>query len=338
MTILVYTGTSTTTPISTGHAVATGTGTTVTYPALTMVNTSGSSWVVGMGTHRSTNTTITTAPTGMTHRTGSTVAGTVSGNDTNGGVSSWSLTTESVGGTSSGWGCYTVEILAAPTGGINLVTHAAASGTSTSATTTAVNTTGSTLFVVGATYDTTAVPTISDSASNTWNALTPTNTSSAGAVLNWCANPTTSSSHTFTASGAGTFPALFMLAFSGTTTATPFDVENGSTTATTTLQPGSITPAVNGEVLVTFFGFNGAGVPVSIDSSYIQADSAIDFGSGVHYGGAMAYLIQTTAGASNPTWTRTNSATNAGRIAAFKASSTAPTSVTFITYRPPWRS
>lgn len=112
MIISVYTGTNTTTPIG-GNAVATNVGTTVSYPALTMTNSSGSSWVAGIGTHRSTNTTINVAPTGMVNRGSSTVAGTVSGNDTNGGVSSWSLTTESVGGTSSGWGCYTVELLQA---------------------------------------------------------------------------------------------------------------------------------------------------------------------------------------------------------------------------------
>ena len=112
MIIGVYTGTDTTRPIG-GSQVSTGTGTTVTYPALTMVSASGTSWVAGLGTHRSTNTTINTAPTGMTNRNSSTVVGTTSFNDTNGGVTGWSVVNQSVGGTSSGWGAYTVEILPA---------------------------------------------------------------------------------------------------------------------------------------------------------------------------------------------------------------------------------
>lgn len=118
MIISVYTGTDPTTPIG-GSAVVTNIGTTVSYPALTMTNATGTSWVAGLGSHRSTNTTIDVAPTGMINRGNSAVAGEISGNDTNGGVSSWSLTTESVGGTSSGWGCYTVELLQAGGGAVN---------------------------------------------------------------------------------------------------------------------------------------------------------------------------------------------------------------------------
>lgn len=114
MSIAVYTGTDTTAPIG-ASAVSTNIGTTVTYPALTMTVTDGTSWVAGLGSHRSTNTTIDVAPTGMTNRANSAVAGEISFNDTNGGVSSWSAVSPSVGGTSSGWGCYTVEIIAAAT-------------------------------------------------------------------------------------------------------------------------------------------------------------------------------------------------------------------------------
>lgn len=98
------------------HQVSTGSGTTVTYPALTMVVTDGTSWVAGLGGHRSTNTTIDVAPTGMTNRDSQITTGEVGVHDTNGGVSSWSSTNESVGGTSSGWGCYTVELRAAAAG------------------------------------------------------------------------------------------------------------------------------------------------------------------------------------------------------------------------------
>lgn len=110
----VYRGANQTTPIG-GSAVVTNVGTTVSYGALTMSVTDGSSWVYGGGGHRSTNTTIDVAPTGMTNRDSQITTGEVGVHDTNAGVSSWSLTTESVGGTSSGWGCYTTEIIAVST-------------------------------------------------------------------------------------------------------------------------------------------------------------------------------------------------------------------------------
>jgi hypothetical protein len=45
-----------------------GTATTVTYPALTLRNTAGNSWVAGFAGHRSVDTSLQTAPTGMSNR------------------------------------------------------------------------------------------------------------------------------------------------------------------------------------------------------------------------------------------------------------------------------
>lgn len=85
--------------------------TTISYPALTLNNTDGTSWVVGFGGHRSIDTAVETPPTGMVNLV-SVLDGTdeAAGHDTNGPVSSWSLQTVSVGGTSSGWNGATVEI------------------------------------------------------------------------------------------------------------------------------------------------------------------------------------------------------------------------------------
>ncbi|QBX38681.1 hypothetical protein E4M02_11200 [Brevundimonas sp. S30B] len=112
-------------------ASASGSSTTVSYPALTLQDTSGSSWVMGWAGHRSVNTTLETPPTGMTNRL-TTVDATdeTALHDTNGGVSSWSLQTRSVGGTSSGWFGFTVELKAASAGGAN----ASASGQTQTAT------------------------------------------------------------------------------------------------------------------------------------------------------------------------------------------------------------
>lgn len=99
-------------------ASAAASSTTVSYPALTLQDATGASWVIGWAGHRSVNTTLESPPTGMVNRL-STLDATdeTALHDTNGGVSSWSLATKAVGGTASGWFGATVEIKAASAGG-----------------------------------------------------------------------------------------------------------------------------------------------------------------------------------------------------------------------------
>lgn len=109
----IYRNLDPTTPIG---AVLDGGGqsTTVSYPALTLQRTDNSSWVAGFAGHRSTNTSLETPPTGMTNRTTrANATDEAAGHDTNGTVSSWSNQNVSVGGTSSGWRSWTVELRAA---------------------------------------------------------------------------------------------------------------------------------------------------------------------------------------------------------------------------------
>ncbi len=103
------------TPVG-GGANSAGTTNTVTYAAVTMTRADGTSWVLGLVGHRSTDTTIDSAAiTGMTARTGGADA-TAEAHlwDTNGGVSSWSSTNQTITGTASGWVTRTVELLALP--------------------------------------------------------------------------------------------------------------------------------------------------------------------------------------------------------------------------------
>jgi hypothetical protein len=98
---------------------ATGSSTTVSYPALTGMNTNNASWVVGFAGHVSTNTTLENAPTGMTSLINvQDATDEASGHDTNGEVGSWSAQNVSVGGTSGGWRSYTVELKLAKVTGI----------------------------------------------------------------------------------------------------------------------------------------------------------------------------------------------------------------------------
>ncbi len=98
-----------------GVAETGASGTTITYPTVSMSVSDGTSWVAGFAGHRAVDTSLQTAPEGMVNR--STVVDTTdecAGHDTNGGVSSWSKTDVSVGGSSTGWRAITVEIIAAP--------------------------------------------------------------------------------------------------------------------------------------------------------------------------------------------------------------------------------
>ena len=95
-------------------ATSSSTTTTVTFPALTLADTSGNSWVLGFAGASNSTQTLSTAPTGMTNRQNPVVASTsqAASDDTNGGVSSWSVQTITAGTGNSV--SATVEILLLP--------------------------------------------------------------------------------------------------------------------------------------------------------------------------------------------------------------------------------
>jgi hypothetical protein len=199
------------------------------------------------------------------------------------------------------------------------LTHASAVNTTHTVTTAGVDTTGADLIVIGIAYNVGATPIISDNKGNIWTALTSNITSTAVARLYYCVNPAVGTGHTFSNTGSANLCAIFMEAFSGVAPGSKKDQETGNTsTISLTVQTGNITPTQNNELLVTVLGFNLAGLSASINSGFTKTDEQ-NFLTGTYYGGAMAYLIQTTAGAINPTWTRTTNAdSNATSIASFR--------------------
>jgi hypothetical protein len=145
-----------------------------------------------------------------------------------------------------------------------------------------------------------------------------------GLQFRYISNPTTSGLSTFTATivGSSTFASICSLAFKGSKTSSPLDQENGNTAASgsgTSFQPGSVTPTTNNQALFTITGFvTPAKGSVTVNSSFTkQVD--IDLVGSQHYGMAMAYLIQSTAGALNPTWSGLSNTDALGAsIATFK--------------------
>ena len=193
---------------------------------------------------------------------------------------------------------------------IALLTHtSAATANTTSVTTSAINTSGASLLVmVVAQWQSRTFGTISDSKSNTWSKLTAR--SVAGSVretLAYVANPTIDSAQTFTYTSAGLddYPAICVASFSNVATTTPLDQQNGGTGSGTTFQPGSVTPTQDNELLVTGLGQQSTPNTISIDSSFTVTDQQAYHSGNGNFGAALAYLVQTSAAAANPTWSET---------------------------------
>ena len=81
------------------NSTANGSGTTLTYPALTLGVGDGTSWVIAFGGHKWGGAATLDTPSGMTSRASDTGGQmTPAGFDTNGGVSSWSSTDADLSG------------------------------------------------------------------------------------------------------------------------------------------------------------------------------------------------------------------------------------------------
>lgn len=138
--------------------------------------------------------------------------------------------------------------------------------------------------------------------------------------------PSVSSSMNFTVGdggGGAQYPAILAMGFSGSVS-TPADQEAGTTGSGTSLQPGSITPSENNELVAACLSF-GATATISIDSGFVDAPYQVNFSAGNHFGVAGSYKIQTSAAAVNPTFSLTGSATVAADQESFKDTPTSNT-------------
>lgn len=188
---------------------------------------------------------------------------------------------------------------------IALISNSTATSGLNATTTAGIDTTGADLLIIALCCDDAYNDTVTDSKGNTWTQLT-SYTQTNVRVRMWYSIPTSvGTAHTFTAPGVLFVGTMLAAAFSGAAQTTPNDQQSGANGFVSTLQPGSITPSEDNELIWTHFGINSAGSPISIDSGFTELGEA-DFGPADHYGGSFAYKIQTTAAAVNPTWTRTN--------------------------------
>jgi len=202
---------------------------------------------------------------------------------------------------------------------ITLVANIGANLGAPGGTTSAINTTGANLLIVGvAWYNPSSPGALTDSKGNTWTPLTAQTGQNPDSQIFYCANPIVGSGHTFTYTGVSIYSPICVSAYSGVATSSPLDVQNGAGFSTSlNSQPGSVTPSANNALLVTFTGANNSVASAVIDSSFTITDQIA--GGGGNWFGAMAYQIQTTATARNPSWTFNAVTTGASEIAVFKA-------------------
>lgn len=194
-------------------------------------------------------------------------------------------------------------------------------------TTDAIDTTGATAIAIAVASFTSGGLTVSDSKSNTWTPLTQECSAADNCIqLFFFCGGTVGSSHTFTAAGTSKFPAVIVFPLAGTLTASCSDGESsgGNTTSTTSVQPGTLTPSRDNGIVITAIGFLSDHTDASIDGGF---SDPIEFPSdGANFDGiAGSYLIQTTAAATNPTWTWTSGTHGAAVSAAFKVAAAATT-------------
>lgn len=196
----------------------------------------------------------------------------------------------------------------------SLLVHTKGAGV-TNPTTGNVDTTGGNLLVV-AVSSYSAGTTVSDAKSNSWTPLTVSTFGEARTFITYSQGGTFGSGENFTYTGS--YAAIEGAAFSGSASS-PFDVQNTNASAikVTSLSTGSVTPSQNDSLIIATIATGGGGGGYSIDSGFTIIDSN-DYVAFTNEGGAIAYKIQTTAGAENPTWSWTGSADAAASIAVFK--------------------
>ena len=184
--------------------------------------------------------------------------------------------------------------------------------------TTAMDTTGANLIVISCS-GWSAVPTVSDSESNTWVPLVASG-GSRKQQMHYCLSPSTSLTHTFSNNGVGA-PAMSVLAFSGVL---DFEsqVSTGDITSAATIQTGVMTPSTNG-CLVIAGAVTEGGAYTAVDSGFTLETSEV-YVAAQSMGNATAYLVQVAASSVNPQLTNSTVTNLSASGAVFTPSGATP--------------
>lgn len=175
-----------------------------------------------------------------------------------------------------------------------------------------LDTTGANLLVVVAHsfYAESSIGSDSKNATGDWAACGATSAHASGSRVRiwYLKNPVVGTSHAIGV--VGSYGQATVGAFAGADITAPCDQTSGANATDTTLAPGSVTPTTDGQVAVTGitgFSYDGFTVP----SGYTRLETIFSVDS--------AYLIQTSATATNPSWVNATSSAMAAVVATFKA-------------------
>ncbi len=188
-------------------------------------------------------------------------------------------------------------------------------------TTSAINSSTANLLVACVAFASGGSITISDSKSNSWTAGQTAANGPSSLRLYYSVPTSVGTGHTFTIAGSPIYAAISVQAWAGAH-ATPYDqINNGAGDPVSSIQPGSVTPSDNGQLLITCMQNSGdtSDSGRTLNSSFTVAGQKGLVGS-VSYPVASGYYVQPTAAAINPTWSWSSGATQAvALIATFKA-------------------
>lgn len=202
-----------------------------------------------------------------------------------------------------------------------LVVSGSAGSTDTTSASVTLDTTGAnkiTLYVSSSD----ATGTITDSKGNTYTERSSNVGSVAERIFDSQDSPTVGSGHTIGITGS-TYPSVAVLAFSGAASSA-FDQQNsGSSSVSTTVSSGSVTPSEDNEIVVSS-AHGYANTSMTCDVGTVV--ESVPFSSGQHWSLFVSYVIQTTAAAVNATFTGSSGLgfAMAACIATFKAAAGAP--------------
>ena len=199
-------------------------------------------------------------------------------------------------------------------------------------TTSGADTSAYTALVVVLDYYKAGGANLSDSKGNTWtkvaDGIDPV--TNCACTMYYCDAPTVGTGHTFTTTSQ--YCGLTAIGITGEATSF-YDTSSGrggiDGSPFTTFQPGSVTPSVNDCLLITSAYQAAATGGVSTPSGYT---SLANWGLGSAFPGGVAYKIQGTAAADNPTWGVSPTSNVAANIAVFKPAATATSDGNFLMF------
>jgi hypothetical protein len=145
--------------------------------------------------------------------------------------------------------------------------------------------------------------TLLDNKGNNYTLAVAKNTvSSYYTAIYYCVNPSVGSGHAWSISQSGKYPSICVIGFSGGSPTPTLDATSSFAGAgnVSSIQPGSITPSQNNEIIIVSRNGEDNGT-ISVNGSFAMFGQNSNTGGSERCGGA--YLIQTTAVASNPTLT-----------------------------------